>query len=154
VKIQLRKRHGISRIPGNRELKHNHPLLTSAQADIPGDIQQIAKGLLKVGMNKSACSDEPRRSLENMQDKGECRTFISETNRELKRSAIFTLTGEERGNLERFGGLVFLDGTFGRNLGHCLLLTNRKICSNGYLMLVMKTLALFFERYLRTRTRH
>jgi hypothetical protein len=53
VKIQLRKRDGIYRIQGNRELEHNHPLLTSAQEDIPGDIQETVKDLLKVGMDKS-----------------------------------------------------------------------------------------------------
>jgi hypothetical protein len=53
VKIQFRKRDGIYRIQGNRELEHNHPLLTSDQENIPGDIPETAKDLLKVGMVKS-----------------------------------------------------------------------------------------------------
>jgi hypothetical protein len=53
VKIRLRKRDGIYRIQGNRELEHSHPLLTFAQEDIPGDIQETANDLLKGGMDKS-----------------------------------------------------------------------------------------------------
>jgi hypothetical protein len=144
VKIQLRKRNGIYRIQGNRELEHNHPLLTSDREDIPGSIQETVKDLLKVGMDKSrilafihlrtarvfsrlqlavidsqdlpmALATNTDVLLEHMYDKGECRIITLEADGELKRAAIFRLTVEERRNLERFGEVVFLDGTAVRN---------------------------------------
>jgi hypothetical protein len=50
-----------------------------------------------------------------MHDEGECRIFTLEADGELTRAAIFTFTIEERRNLERFGDVVFLDGTAVRN---------------------------------------
>jgi hypothetical protein len=51
--IQFRKRDGICRIQGDRELEHNHPLLISTQDAIPGDVQETGKDSLKVGVDRS-----------------------------------------------------------------------------------------------------
>jgi hypothetical protein len=144
MKIQLLRQDGLYHVSGKRQLEHNHDMLTSLQADIPEDIQATVADLLKVGVEKTRILDyvylrtgrllssfqlaaidskdlqialdtDTNSLLEYMQDKGECRLFELLMDEEQKRAAILTITNEERQNLERFGDVVFLDGTVVRN---------------------------------------
>ena len=143
--LKLRKHDAKFIIMPQCTLEHNHPMLTSGREQLPDEVESCARSMLAVGIARPlilAFIQErtgrflTRQELSNLfeaesvdaigtesadliahveTEGGMCYPFDIPSGDDFVRAAVFTLTAIEATNLERFGDVLFLDGTAIRN---------------------------------------
>lgn len=144
--LKLRKHEAKFVLMPQCNLEHNHELLPSGRERLPDDVESCVRSMLAVGISRplilafirertgrflsrqelstlfeaecvQAIGTETADLIAQVEaEGGMCYVFDFPDGDDVVRAAVFTLTAIEAANLEKFGDVLFLDGTAIRNV--------------------------------------